>query len=156
MHGMNNDKINSNFPFQYASFEASTESLTPKAVQMYRKAEKVFEQYGDYSCELDALDNYYDFLEAADDNLLDTFTIDYNAEPDDEDECEVEYDIYGNALGPGYKDPSVILTSCKSNIKLFITCRGYEFDDGHYIPCPVNENCKHLARECVEHLKTKT
>jgi hypothetical protein len=138
-----------------SSIEPSFGALSSKATQMYKQAEKTFEEFGDYSCELDTLGNYYDFLEVADDDLLMQFSISYNAEPWEEDEDSIEYDEDGNPLGPGYKDPSIILTIRIPFFQLHITCRGYEFNDGYYIPCDVVVTNKHLARKCVEYIKEK-
>ena len=69
------------------SIEPSNGTLPPKATQMYKQAEKTFEEFGNYYCELDTLSNYYDFLEVADDDLLTQFSIVYNAEPWEENEA---------------------------------------------------------------------
>lgn len=127
------------------------ETLTPKARKMSDEAEATFEEYSDGGCDADALYNYDCFLEACDDDLLDLFDVTYNTEldytPDDE--------LADGENNLTYEDPTITLTpkQTKSFDHLSISCRGYEFGDGHIIRCGVNTNNEREGRECVDYLK---
>lgn len=119
-----------------------------RSQKMYWAADEMFEEYGDGSLEVDMLFNYSDLFDFCDDELLDTFDVSYNT--------EVEF-FPEEERGPYdppymYDDPAIIWTPKKENPlgKLQITCRGYEFDNGQYIACGVNENNKKQAQQCAE------
>ena len=115
---------------------------------MYWAADEMFKEYGDGSLEVDMLFNYSDLLGFCDDELLDTFDVSYNTEVEfiPEEERDPDDPPYM------YDDPAIIWTPKKENSlgELQITCRGYEFDNGQYIACDVNENNKKQAQQCVE------
>lgn len=127
------------------------ETLTPKARKMSDEAEAAFEEYSDGGCDADALYNYDCFLEACSDELLDQLEVSYKADPIffDKEECHEDEKPYM------YDDPTIILTPKQEMPfgQLSITCRGFEFSDGHMIRCDVNTNNEKEGRECVDYLK---
>ena len=131
--------------------EYFVETLSPKAKKMSYDADAAFEDYGDGGCEADAIYNYDCFLEASDDDLLELFDVSYKADPIffDKEECSEDEKPYM------YDDPTIILTPKEKKPfgKLCITCRGYEFDDGHFISCDINTNNEKEGRQCVDLLK---
>lgn len=124
------------------------EKMTYKADKLYDVADATFEEYGDGSLEVDMLFNYSDLLEFCDDEFLDLFDVSYKTDVEffEKDECMPDEKPYM------YDDPAIIWTPKKENPlgKLMITCRGYEFDNGKYIACGVNENNEKQARQCSE------
>ena len=125
--------------------------MTEKANKLYKAVDSIFEEHGDGSCELDTLDNYYDFLKSCDDDFLDFFDITYNTTLEE----DWEDDEFNDFHGPTYEDPSVILTPKKkySFGRIFITCRGYETCCGFYLPCEVNANNSEQGKRLVTWLK---
>lgn len=127
------------------------EEMSYKADKMYWTADDIFEEYGNGSIEVDTLLNYNDLLKFCDDTFLDFFDIDYktNVEFFPEEECSPDEKPYM------YDNPAIIWTPKKSNLlgKLMITCRGYEFDNGKFIRCGVNENNEKQGQLCVKQLK---
>ena len=116
--------------------------MTPKATLLYNEARRTFEEYSD-DCFLDALDNYYDFLNAADDTLLDMFAVSYNIELYDDDDVI------------RYEDPSIILnpkTPCYFG-KVYISCRAYETECGISIRCDSTESNQKEADDFVGMLR---
>lgn len=127
------------------------DSLSPKANRMSKDAEAAFEEYGDCRSEADALYNYHCFLKACGDDLLDLFDVSYHTDleytPDEE--------LVDGESNLTYEDPTITLSPKKKTSLGYvcISCRGFEFCDGHMIKCDVNTNNEKEGQECVEYIK---
>ena len=132
--------------------ELKEDNLAIKKEEVYKDAERVFEEKGETTnLEDEVLSNFHDLLWACDDKFINLFDI--RVFPDVDDETEIvdnrkDFNIL-------YDDEPVIILVPKQRCRfkyLGVTCRGYEFSSGYIIRCEIDEDNKFRGSECVKKL----
>lgn len=132
--------------------DLKADNITIGKEKVYKEAERVFEEKGETTnLEDEVLSNFHDFLWVCDDKFINMFDI--HVFPDIDDETEiVDNRTDFNIL---YEDEPVIILAPKQKCRckyLGITCRGYEFGNGYFIRCEIDEDNKSRGSECVKKL----
>ena len=127
-------------------------NITIKKEEVYKEAERVFEETGETTnLEDEVLSNFHDLLWACDDKFISLFDI--RVFPDVDDETEIvgnreEFDLFED-------DEPVIILVPKQRCRfkyMGISCRGYEFSNGYTIWCEFDKDNRFKGSECVKRL----